>query len=104
MRSLPLLALTLAACARDIDWDCDDMEGFGWDPDWETLEQALWEATNTARSLGDECPSGTHAPVEAVTLDSQLSCAARGHALNMATNDFFDHDNLDGPERRGPDR
>jgi uncharacterized protein YkwD len=96
MRTLFVFALGLAACSRDIEWQCDDQEGYGWDASWETLELALWDATNDARQAGGICPSGSFDPVDPVTFDSQLTCAARGHALNLATNDFFDHNSLDG--------
>lgn len=96
MRPLTLAALALTACQSDIDWSCDDPAGSGWDASWETDDLALWDATNAARALGGECPTGSYAPADPLTFDDQLACAARGHALNMATNDFFDHDSLDG--------
>ena len=96
MRLLFFPALALTACQSDIDWTCDDPEGSGWDASWEALDLALWEATNAARAEGGVCPTGEFAPADPLAFDSQLACAARGHALNMATNDFFDHDSLDG--------
>lgn len=96
MRSLTLLVLAGTACSADIDWDCSDPAAAGWQAAWADQDQALWDATNAARALGGECPSGTYAPAEPLAFDLQLTCAAQGHALNMATNDFFDHDSLDG--------
>ena len=100
-RSLPV-ALLLTGCAGDIDWSCDDPEGSGWDPGWEDLDLALFDATNAARAAGGDCPTGTFEPAPPLTFNSDLACAARGHALNKATNDFFEHDSLDGrdPGRR----
>ncbi len=89
-------ALLLTACQSDIDWGCDDPTSHGWDSAWEAEDLALWEATNEARALGADCPTGTYEAAAPLAFDDQLACAARGHALNMATNDFFDHDSLDG--------
>ena len=68
------------------------MEDFGWDPADAAIEQALLDQTNAARATGFTC-NGVDLP--AVTdLDPQadLTCAARSHALDMATHDFFAHD------------
>ena len=91
-----LACLVLSGCVDDLELDCEDPAAAGWQAERQELEEALWQATNGARAAGADCASGPFVATEAVALDPALTCAARGHALNMATNDFFDHESLDG--------
>lgn len=55
--------------------------------------------TNQARAHSQDCGKyGVFPAAPALSVDGQLTTAARGHAVDMATNDFFDHVNLQGKD------
>lgn len=90
LSSLPLLA----ACPAGIDpvEDCDNLQDFGWDPSDAQLEADLLARTNAVRAAGATCNGTATPPADALIADARLDCAARRHALDMATADFFDHE------------
>jgi len=95
MRTLSLLCLvgTLLSCGglERVILDCDDPEASGWTADRVADEQLFLEATNTWRSAGATCNEVEAPPVEVLTMNEELRCAARAHAVDMATRDYFDH-------------
>lgn len=52
--------------------------------------------TNEARAQARMCGSESFPAVGPVVAQSQLAAAAQGHAEDMATQDYFSHDSLDG--------
>lgn len=60
-------------------------------------EDEVLYLVNARRAAGANCGSaGTFGPAPALTENSPLTNAARGHSLDMATNDFFSHVSSDG--------
>ena len=52
---------------------------------------------NQYRAAGASCGSrGSFAPAAALTLNARLGNAAYGHSRDMADNNYFSHDSLDG--------
>jgi uncharacterized protein YkwD len=52
---------------------------------------------NQQRAAGASCGSrGSFAPATALTLNARLGNAAYGHSRDMADNNYFSHDSLDG--------
>jgi uncharacterized protein YkwD len=52
---------------------------------------------NQYRTAGASCGArGTFAPAAALTLNAKLTSAAYGHSRDMADNNYFSHDSLDG--------
>lgn len=96
MRPLPLL-IFLTACpgalgGLDPVEDCDNLEDFGWEPADADIEADLLARTNAVRAAGATCNGTAMPPADALTAEPRLQCAARRHALDMASNDFFDHE------------
>jgi uncharacterized protein YkwD len=61
------------------------------------LELEVIELVNQARAQGGNCGSeGSFPPSGPLTWEAHLTCAARVHSLDMATNDYFDHTNQQG--------
>jgi len=51
---------------------------------------------NNARARGARCGSETFGPAPPVTLSNTLAGVAYGHANDMAVNNYFEHDDLQG--------
>ena len=87
--------------ADDAVWDlpyCHSVkDGPAWPspfPGWEDQVLAL---VNAARAAGHDCDSkGNFGPTTPLIMHPSLRCAARKHAADMATRDFFDHINPSG--------
>jgi uncharacterized protein YkwD len=70
----------------------------GWPAAWVELEDAVLAATNAVRQAGADC--GKHGLLPAagpLVMEPHLRCAARVHALDMGTRDYFDHASEGGP-------
>ncbi len=67
-----------------------------WPEDWTAREDEMLALVNEARAAATACPSGPKAAAPALVRDAALRSAARGHAWDMATQQYFDHDGLDG--------
>ncbi|MBV9695878.1 MAG: CAP domain-containing protein [Gammaproteobacteria bacterium] len=71
---------------------------------WRTLPQAdpthqALELINAARARGARCGRRDFAPAPPLTLSLTLGSVARGHALDMARHDYFEHED---PAGRSP--
>lgn len=77
---------------------CDGL--YAWESTWVTFEDAVLVLVNEARAAGAVCGEESYPPVDPLSSNSKLRCAARGHSQDMAERDFFDHTNPDGD---GPD-
>ena len=71
---------------------------------WESgsiaLEFEILDIVNQRRAEGATCgEKGYFPPAGPLQMDASLRCAARVHSLDMATRDFFSHQN---PEDEGP--
>jgi uncharacterized protein YkwD len=60
---------------------------------WEDEVLAL---VNQRRAAGATCGGTLYAPAPALWMDANLRAAARGHSLDMATQNYFSHVSLDG--------
>lgn len=85
--------------------DCDDDDCFTaqcadpadeWRPEWTDYEWRVLEGSNAHRARGAECDGEAFGPAEPLEMDPLLRLAARLHSTDMAENDYFSHDSLDG--------
>lgn len=79
------LALALSGCL-EAPWPDELVE----------KEDAMRALVNEVRATGATCPESTWPAVGAVVDDPALRDAARAHAKDMAENDYFAHDAMDG--------
>jgi uncharacterized protein YkwD len=54
------------------------------------------ELVNTVRERGASCGSRSFAPVPPVRQSAALAAVARGHAIDMAEHEYFEHQDLSG--------
>jgi uncharacterized protein YkwD len=91
-----LIPLLLGGCGPlaglDPVADCDRLEDFGWEPGDGPVESDLLAQTNAVRAAGATCDGVAAPPAPPLSMDARLQCAARRHALDMATSDFFAHE------------
>ncbi|HET6585816.1 MAG TPA: CAP domain-containing protein [Nannocystaceae bacterium] len=74
-------------CADVIDWRAGSI----------ALEHELFDAIAAARAESHDCGGlGRAAPSAPLVHDGALRCAARAHALDMQTREYFGHDDPDG--------
>ena len=90
LTSLACLGLALTASA------CGDDAATPWNPVWAAHEVAMLDAVNAVRAEGAVCGETPYPPTHPLALDATIQIASRGHSLDMATQDFFDHASLDG--------
>jgi hypothetical protein len=69
-----------------------------WDPEWQAHGFAVMDLINQARLAGGTCGFEVFPPAPPLSWDPALACAARAHASDMATHDFFDHTTSDGKD------
>ena len=86
---------------QDAVWDtpyCHPVkDGPAWPPAFQTWEEEVLQLVNAARAVGHDCDTkGSFGPAPPLTMNASLRCAARKHAADMATRNFFDHTNPDG--------
>src|SRR5262249_32953284 len=74
---------------------CPD-DGSGYDPSAQALECRVLELVNPVRGSGTTCSGVAVAAVPALNMNAALRSAARAHAIDMATNSYFDHNSRDG--------
>lgn len=67
-----------------------------WNASWASLESQVLTLVNQKRAAGATCGGVARPPVPALTLDTKLRCAARNHAKDMATKNYFSHTSQDG--------
>jgi uncharacterized protein YkwD len=67
-----------------------------WPADWVALEDQVLVLVNQRRAAGATCGGVAKPPVPPLTNDPKLRQAARCHSLDMARNNFFDHNSQDG--------
>lgn len=60
------------------------------------IQAEILQRVNTLRLAGAVCGSTTYAATTALTWNTQLLQAARGHSTDMAQNNYFSHTSLDG--------
>lgn len=68
---------------------------------WSDFESEMLDLVNAFRTAGGACPGGTFAPVPPLAVDDALWRAARDHSEDMAAQDYFSHDGLDGSSFAG---
>jgi len=81
------------AAAPDPSLACSDA---GWNASWATLEGQALTLINQKRAAGATCGGVSKPPVPALTLSTQLRCAARNHSKDMSVNNFFSHTGSNG--------
>ena len=72
------------------------VDGGSWPNDWASLEEQSLDLLNQLRSAGASCGDEYFGRAPALTMNSALREAARCHSLDMATQNYFSHDSLDG--------
>lgn len=71
--------------------------GPAWPPAFQTWEDEVLQLVNEARAAGHDCDSeGNFGPAPPLTMNASLRCAARKHASDMSTRNYFDHTSPDG--------
>jgi cysteine-rich repeat protein len=69
----------------------------GWTAAWNDFEAEVIALVNQTRAQQIDCGGGNVlGPVGPVVYDPALTCAARNHSMDMGTNNFFSHTNLQG--------
>jgi len=72
-------------------------DGPAWPAPFPGWEDEVLVLVNAARAAGHDCDTmGNFGPTTPLTMHPSLRCAARKHASDMATRDFFDHINPSG--------
>lgn len=61
-----------------------------------SLEQAMVNLINQARSRSRQCGSQTYKAAPPISWNQQLKAAAQSHSTDMATHNFFSHTGSDG--------
>ena len=83
------------------DADCFSAEcaGLGeWPDGWSALEEGMLEQVNQYRGAGATCGTVWYGPAGPLEMDEKVRLAARLHSKDMADQDYFRHDSLDGRE------
>lgn len=101
---LGLLALFGMGCGSDDDGGGGSAEagsgcpndGSGYDSDAQKLECEVLTLVNQYRAQGASCGGDAMPAVGALKMNAPLRTAARNHAIDMATHDYFDHDSQNG--------
>ena len=90
----------------DGDIDCADIDCFSaqcagvgeWPEPWSALEDGMLVEVNRYRRAGATCGGQYYGPVDPLEMDEVIRIAARLHSKDMADQDYFEHDSLDGRE------
>lgn len=100
------LACLLAGCSGGDDGGagsgsagagCPD-DGSGYEAASQSRECEVLALVNQRRQAGATCEGEAMPAVSALAMSAQLRQAARAHAVDMATQNFFSHDGLDGSD------
>lgn len=67
-----------------------------WPSGWVSLEAAIFDETNARRTSPQTCNGASFPPAPALLADTRLREAARCHAIDMASNNFFSHTGSSG--------
>ena len=105
MRQLWLLPIALlGGCVIDVLGEDDVGESqrceaaHFWPRDFTSKEDELLELVNDVRLEGGMCGDAVRNPVDALVLSPALRCAARLHAVDLATTDELGHRGSDGTD------
>lgn len=72
-------------------------DGPAWPPPLPDWEEEVLRLVNEARAAGHDCDSeGKFGPAPPLTMSASLRCAARKHAADMGTRNYFDHVSPEG--------
>ncbi len=72
-------------------------DGPAWPEPFPGWEDEVLQLVNEARAVGHDCDSkGMFGPAAPLVTNASLRCAARKHAADMATRDYFDHVSPEG--------
>jgi uncharacterized protein YkwD len=68
-----------------------------WTQAWANLEQEILTIVNERRAAGANCGTqGNFGSAPPLTMNPALRCASRNHSKDMAVNNYFSHNNLQG--------
>ena len=85
-------------CA-DVDCFSAECAGMGqWPEAWSALEAGMLAAVNRNRRAGATCGTQYFGPADPLEMDELIRVAARLHSKDMADQNYFEHDSLDGRE------
>ncbi len=101
LAAIPLLFLV--GC--DAGFDCEDPESSGWSSAAEPDERDMLDEVNARRAAGATCNGVAMPAVGPVTMNEELRCAARRHAVDLGVRDYFAHESPGGvtPAERAED-
>ncbi len=89
-----------AGCTSANDNDCsaviDCTNPASWPSGWSSLEIAIFNETNSRRTSPQTCNSTSYPAAPALVSDTRLREAARCHAYDMSSNNFFSHTGTGG--------
>jgi uncharacterized protein YkwD len=89
--SFLVLSFLALACADEVlEFEYDSESGLS------QSEFQLWSLINAAREQGGRCPSGRAQATKTLTIEEKLNQAAKVHAEDMATNNFYAHQSSNG--------
>ncbi|OLV15472.1 CAP domain-containing protein [Deinococcus marmoris] len=88
--------LLLTACSGGGTPAPDKQGGQGGGPDPSPAETRMLQAVNTARATARKCQGKDFAAAPALAWNGLLGKAARAHAQDMASRNYFDHVSPDG--------
>ncbi|MEZ4299798.1 MAG: CAP domain-containing protein [Polyangiaceae bacterium] len=75
----------LGEAQDELVYSCSNVSNTKWPAGWKDLETALIKEVNKKRAEGVTCKNGGwKKPVDALTLNTKLRCAARSHAKDLA--------------------
>lgn len=94
IRTFCIFLLVLISCSDETIWDFSQCVSD------ENIRQEMLDAVNEARAGGRDCgdEEGYFDAAGPLTWNSTLEQAACLHARDMADNNYFSHDSLDGTE------
>jgi uncharacterized protein YkwD len=79
---------------EDVNNCLDDC--YNWPAAWSAKEQEILDQINVFRSQPRSCGGQPYSAAPPLTMNAELRLAARLHAQDMADQNYFSHDSLDG--------
>lgn len=94
---LAIAAFTLFSCQKKIDTPLSDKPGKTLsEEEVSGSEKVILQLVNDVRKKGCNCGSTAMPAVDTVAWNTKLEAAAKAHAEDMSTNNYFNHTGLNG--------
>ena len=75
---------------------CEQADTDTWPEDWALVELEMLDEVNLRREAGAMCGDVWHPPVQVLEMNAVIRGVARRHSLDMAEQNFFEHESPDG--------